>query len=250
MSAAATSTGVYVYGIVRAEELPAVSAEGVAAARVELIERHGLAAIVSRLPEGELRVKRRDLNRHLQVLEEAFAETTIVPCPFGTVLESEQDVESALLAARHDELTATLKRLDGNVQLNVNAVYEEEQLLRELVAGNSDITGLRDASNQLGDAGYYARLRLGELVATLVDERRQADAERILSQLLDVAENVVTDEPGEDGVLKASFLVSRKRVDRFDARLEETARMEHPLIRIEVIGPLPPTAFAGALTER
>lgn len=250
MSAAATSTGVYVYGIVRADELPAVSAEGVAAAPVELIERNGLAAVVSRLPEGELRVKRRDLNRHLRVLEEAFAEATIVPCPFGTVLQSEEEVEDALLVGRRDELMATLKRLDGNVQLNVSAVYDEPQLLRDLVAGNREIAGLREASDQLGDAAYYARLRLGELVATLVDERRQTDAERILSQLLDVAEEVATDPPGEYGVLKGSFLVSRKRLDRFDARLEETARMEHPLIRVEVIGPLPPTAFAGALTER
>jgi hypothetical protein len=250
MSAAATSTGVYVYGIVRADALAAVQAEGVAAEPVELIERDGLAAVVSRLPERELRVKRRDLNRHLQVLEEAFAETTVVPCPFGTVLQSEEDVVDALLVARRGELTATLKRLDGNVQLNVNAVYDEQQLLRELLLGQHEIAALRDASNQLGDAGYYARVRLGELVATLVDERRQTDAERVLSQLLDVAEDVVTDQPGEDGVLKASFLVNRKRVDRFDARLEETARMEHPLIKVEVIGPLPPTAFAGALTER
>jgi hypothetical protein len=250
MSAAATSTGVYLYGIVRADKRPTVPAEGVAAAPVELIEHDGLAAVVSRLPEGDLRVKRRDLDRHLQVLEDAFAETTIVPCPFGTVLQSEDDVENALLGARHDELVSTLRRLDGNVQLNVNAAYDEEQLLRELLRGNSEIAGLRDASNKLGDAGYYARLRLGELVATLVDERRQTDAERVLSQLRDVAEDIAIDQPGEGGVLKASFLVGRKRIDRFDARLEETARMEHPLIRVEVIGPLPPTAFAGALTER
>lgn len=249
MPSAATSTGVYVYGIVRAEELPAVSAEGVAAAPVELLERDGLAGVVSRLPEGELRVKRRDLDRHLRVLEEAFAEATIVPCPFGTVLQSEEDVED-LLVARRDELTATLRRLDGNVQLNVNAVYDEPQLLRELVAGDSEIAGLREASDRLGDAAYYARLRLGELVATLVDARRQTDAERILSQLLDVAEEVATDPPGEYGVLKASFLLNRKRLDRFEARLEETARMEHPVITVEAIGPLPPTAFAGALTER
>ena len=71
MTAAATSTGVYVYGIVRADELPAISADGVAEAPVELVEHDGLAAIVSRLPV-DFRVKRRDLNRHLGVLAEAF----------------------------------------------------------------------------------------------------------------------------------------------------------------------------------
>jgi hypothetical protein len=241
MSPAATSTGVYVYGIVRADELPAVSADGVAATAVELLEREGLAALVSRLPEGDVRVKRRDLDRHLQVLQEAFAEATVVPCPFGTVLPSDADVESILLEGRHDELAATLKRLDGTVQLNVNAVYDDEHLLRELLAANKEVAALRD------DPGYHARLRLGELVAALVEERRRNDAERILSQLLGVAEDVATDPPGEYGVLKASFLVSRKRLDRFDARLEESARKEHPVITVEVIGPLPPTAFARGL---
>jgi len=241
MSAAATSTGVYVYGIVRADDLAAVSAEGVSATSVELLERHGLAALVSRLPEGDVRVKRRDLDRHLHVIQEAFAEATIVPCPFGTVLASEGDVESVLLVGRHDELTTTLKRLDGSVQLNVNAMYDEGNLLRELLAANKEVAALRD------ETSYHAQVRMGELVAALVEERRQADAERILSQLLDVTEDVATDQPGEYGVLKASFLVSRKRVDRFDARLEETARMEHPVITVEVIGPLPPTAFARGL---
>src|SRR2546421_7791218 len=124
---AATSTAVYVYGVVRAEDLPAVSAEGVAGTSVELLEREGLAAVVSRLPTRDFRVKRRDLDRHLRVLEEAFEETTIVPCPFGTVLLSEADVEAALLSGRREELVAALRRLDGMVQLNVKGVYDEEQ---------------------------------------------------------------------------------------------------------------------------
>src|SRR5205814_1147876 len=141
MAASATTTGVYVYGVVRADELPAVSADGVGDSAVELLERDGLAAIVSRLP-GEFRVKRRDLNRHLQVLEEAFGETTVVPCAFGTVLASDADVEAALLSDRRAELQAALGRLDGMVQLNVKAVYEQEELLRELVAGNPEVAKL------------------------------------------------------------------------------------------------------------
>src|SRR3954469_20172643 len=145
MTVAATSTGVYVYGIVRADELPAVAAEGVAGMPVELIEHDGLAAVASRLP-AEFKVKRRDLNRHLQVLEEAFGETTVVPCAFGTVLASEADVETALLSERRPELASALARLDGTVQLNVKAAYEPDELLRELVAKNPDVARLREES--------------------------------------------------------------------------------------------------------
>jgi hypothetical protein len=245
MARSATTTGVYVYGVVRADELPAVSADGVGDSAVELLERDGLAAIVSRLPD-EFRVKRRDLNRHLQVLEEAFGETTVVPCAFGTVLASDADVETALLSERRSELQSALTQLDGMVQLNVRAAYEPDELLRELVARNSDVARLREESMRLGDAGYHQRVRLGELVAGLLDARREQDARRILSALSGVAEDVAVDDPGEYDALKASFLVTRKQLERFDGGLEEVARSLQPLVRTEVIGPLPPTAFAGA----
>jgi hypothetical protein len=237
---AATATGVYVYGVVRAEELPAVSAEGVAGTSVELLEHAGLAALVSKLPPGDLRVKRRDLQRHLGVLEEAFSETTILPCPFGTVLVSEADVETALLSEQHDQLQAVLRRLDGMVQLNVKGVYDEELLLRELVSGDPEVARLRAAS------GYHAKVRLGELVAALVAERRDADAARLVAELSTIAEDVVVEPAGEYIAFKASVLVPRKRLERFDARLEQIARAEQPLLQFEVIGPLPPTAFAAA----
>ena len=245
MAASATTTGVYVYGVVRGDELPAVSADGVGDAPVELLERDGLAAIVSRLP-GDFRVKRRDLNRHLQVLEEAFGETTVVPCAFGTVLASDADVETALLSDRRRELRSALDRLDGRVQLNVKAVYDEDELLRELVGGNADLTRLREESIRLGDAGYRERLLLGERVAGLLEERRQTDAKGILAALEGTVEDVAINEPGEFDALRAAFLVPRKQLDRFDARLEDAAKALQPVVRIEVIGPLPPTAFAGA----
>src|SRR5919201_1204382 len=243
MPAAATATGVYVYGVVRAEELPAVSTEGVAGTSVELLEHEGLAALVSKLPPGDLRVKRRDLNRHLSVLEEAFAETTIVPCAFGTVVDSEADVETALLSGQRDELLAALRRLDGMVQLNVKAVYDEEELLRALVTENPELARLRHA------VGYHEKMRLGELVSALVSERREDDAARLVADLSRAAEDVVLDPVGEYVALKASFLVPRKRLKRFDSRLEKTARQEQPLLQFEVIGPLPPTAFAAATGE-
>src|SRR5881227_3193193 len=204
-SASATSTAVYVYGVVRADELPAVATDGVAGTSVELLEHDGLAAVVSKLPAREFRVKRRDLQRHLQVLEEAFAEATIVPCPFGTVVLSE----------RRDELLAALERLEGEVQLNVKAVYDEEELLRELVQLDPELERLRIATKRLGDAGYYEQIRLGELIAAAVSQRRETDASRLLGQLADSTDDAVVEAGGAYVALKASFLVSRKKLKTF-----------------------------------
>ena len=53
------------------------------------------------------------------------------------------------------------------------------------------------------------------------------------------------EDPPEGAALKASFLVDRKRLARFDDALEKIAASAQPLLRFDVIGPLPPTAFAS-----
>lgn len=208
------------------------------------IERDGLGAVVSVLA-GPLRVRRRDLDRHLEVLGAAFEETTIVPCAFGTVLQSRVAVEDELLAARRDELLALLERLDGRVQLNVRARYDEDAVLREIVETEPEIAALRRRSRELGRAAHFQNIRLGELVAAAFDGRRAHDAGRLLDRLAVEAEDVVLEAASGTLVLKASFLVAQSRSQRFDSVLETLAAEEAPRLTFESIGPLPPSAFAG-----
>ena len=239
------ATPVYVYGVVRSGSIRAAPAEGVADAPTELIERDGLAALVSKLPAGQLRARRRDLTRHLQALEQTFAEATVVPCPFGTILASEEVVESHLLGARRDELLGLLERLEGRVQMNVKAAYDEDEILREVVSTEPEIARLRQKTSRLGDAAYYESIRLGELVSAALDRRRARDAESVLGRLLPEAEDAVSEQTADLVVVKASFLVERARLERFDEALDELASEEGPKLRFESFGPLPPTAFAS-----
>ena len=100
---APATAAAYVYGVVAAEAIPPIERQGVADARVRAIAEGSVAALVSGLPPGELRIRRRDLLSHLHVLEDAFAEGTVVPCAFGMVLSSEEAVRSEFLEPRHDE---------------------------------------------------------------------------------------------------------------------------------------------------
>jgi Gas vesicle synthesis protein GvpL/GvpF len=230
--------------VVASGSLQALDVEGVAGRPVSSIERDGLAAVTTELAEEKLRVRRRDLLRHLRVLEEAFERTTVVPCAFGTVLDSRQAVEEDFLDARQSELRALLERLEGRLQLNVTATYNEEAVLRAILAANPAIARLSAESRSLGDAGHFAAIRLGELVAAALGERRQADAQRLLDRLSAQADDFVAEEAPETTVLKAAFLVQRERAAAFDQALEALAEAEAPLLYFESIGPLPATAFA------
>jgi hypothetical protein len=179
------------------------------------------------------------------VLEEAFEAGTIVPCAFGTLLPSKEAVRRDLLDARRDELLDTLRRLEGLVQLNVRVLYDEDELLREVVSNEPEVARLRDQTRKLGDAGYYERIRLGELVAAAVAARRERDANALYDRLAPLAADIASDEPGEGVALKASFLVERGALKAFDRELGAVAREHARRLVVESIGPLPPTAFAG-----
>ena len=236
----------YVYGVVRADSIPSLEVEGVADAPVRTVVHGDLAALVSALPDGEFRIRRRDLLGHLGVLEKAFAGSTIVPCAFGMVLSSDQAVVDEFLEPRGDELREVLQRLDGFGQLNVRAAYDEEVVLQEIVAGDATIAHLREQTRGLDEvAGHDLRIRLGEHVSAALASVRERDAEALLDRLAPNAADVVVEDAGGD-VLKASFLVAREGSIAFDRELEDASREGAPRLRIEVVGPLPPTAFASA----
>ena len=234
---------VYVYGVVRSRALGSLPVEGIAGGSVELVEDDGLAAVATRLPPGRLRVRRRELSRHLGVLQEAFEQTTVVPCGFGLALESKDAVRHELLRPRRDQLLADLRRLDGRSQINVKTSYDEEAVLRDIVTGEPEIARLRQATARAGAAAYYDNIRLGELVTAALAARRAHDAQRVYDRLAAEAEAAVVEEARDLLILKASFLVEDQRRGRFEAGLEKLADENAPLLRFEEVGPLPPTAF-------
>ncbi len=234
----------YVYGVVAADAIPAIERPGVADAAVHALDHNGVAALVSSLPPGERRIRRRDLMSHLRVLEDAFAETTVLPCAFGLVLSSEEAVRREFLEPRRDALLDLLGRLEGHEQLNVRIAYQEDVVLREIVAADPAIAQLRERTRGLAeDAGYSLRMQLGELVAAALGSARERDGRAILERLAAKAADVVVENAGED-VLKASFLVAPKQAEAFDRELERVAEEQAPRLRIDVVGPLPPSAFA------
>lgn len=182
---------------------------------------------------------------HLGAIERVFAATTIAPCPFGTVLPSKEAVVADLLQPRAAELRDLLRQLEGHVQMNVKAEYDEDEVLRRVVAEDAAIAQTRERAQAAGDAGYYENIRLGEMIAAAIAARRDADAAAIEARLAPLAAATALDPAaGELVVLKGSFLVAKESTAAFDAELDALAG-ESETIRFEVTGPLPPVAFAS-----
>jgi hypothetical protein len=221
------SDAVYVYGVLAAADAASLTTSGVMGAPVRAVQSGDLAALVSDVAGGALAAAR-EVRAHWRVLEAASEQTTVLPVRFGTVMEDDDAVREQLLADGAERLNALLQQLAGRVQLTVRGTYAEDALLRSVVAGSREIAALRERVRRLPEAaGYYERIRLGELIAAEVARQREVDT-------------------GADGAFHFAFLVERDGVDAFSTAVGKLAEELGDRVAIRYVGPLAPYSFAEA----
>ena len=234
---------VYVYGVSSTPRGQRVVAEGIEGSGIHPVEHAGLVALTSRLERRSLTPK--DLRAHWRVLERAFAEGTVLPLRFGTVLESEDAVRERLLAANAERLSTLLSELAGLVQLNVKGRYQEEVLLREIVGGSQAIGELRERLRALpAGVAPAEQLRLGQLVEAEIEGRRLEDAAAALDALESLAVAAREDEAAYPAAFNLAFLVREGEEARFSKAVAELVTRLGERVRIRYVGPIPPFSFA------
>lgn len=241
----------YVYGVISAKADPPAG-PGIGGAGLELIRAEDLAALVSDIDGGEIALGREAMTTHARVLEQALTAGTVLPMRFGVVMSDEDAVRADLLDAHGAQLRSQLEDLAGKVELKLRATYEEERLMREVMAQDPEILRLRDSLRGVPeDATYYARIQLGELVAAGVERARHADSDAILGALVPLSVAVEASEPAHERIAAdASFLVERERIAEFDDEVDRIGRAQAGRLRLKLTGPLPPHSFVRlAATE-
>jgi hypothetical protein len=240
----------YVYGVLRADHKPP-KMKGIADQPLHEVSSGNLAALVSELNDLTLQLGREEMTKHVEVLDKAQENGTVLPMRFGVVMDGEPAIKEHLLEAHREELEQQLTELTGKVELRVRAVYEEQTLLREIVSENAEIAKFRQSlQGKPDDATYYARIRLGELVAEAIQRKREADAAAILDPLEPLAHVTNIGEPPNERVaVTASFLVDEKRMPEFDKAVDGIGRAQANRMKIKYTGPLPPHSFVTLSTE-
>lgn len=234
----------YVYGVVRSDGSPP-AVEGIAGAPLELVAAGTVAALTSVAPAEELEAGREDLLTHSRVLEASLEKGTVLPMRFGVVVPDDDTLRERLLGEHREELTAQLAEMDGKVEIAIKGLYDEEAVLREMVAGDPEIAGLRDAIKGKPEAATYPeRIRLGELVAGAFAAQQERDSAAIVEALRPHAVAVEVGEPVHERMaVNASFLVERSALPAFDRAVDELGAREAGRIRLRYTGPLPPHSF-------
>jgi hypothetical protein len=233
---------VYVYGVITGDKAVEITTEGIeGAGPARLVRAETVAALVGNIAPDPVPTTRRNLNAHAEVLSEAARQTTVLPMRFGVVFPDERRVVDEFLRPSGGQLASLLERFEGMVEATLRGFYEDEDArLREVVQEEPEIARLREETRNVPeDAGYFARIRLGELVASALEARRAADERRILDRLEPRAHAVEREtELPERVVVKAAFLVERGRLQDFDGEVAALAWELADRIRFSYAGPL------------
>jgi len=243
-----TTTALYCYGVMPADAARSRRDGGLGDTPLEAVRHGELAALTSPVPSKKVRARRADLLRHFEVLGTAFEDGTVLPLRFGIVFDDEDSLVANFLRPRHDELVGLLRELRDRVELRVTAHYREEAILAEVVRENPRVDRLREATRGEHGPAHPLLLELGELVAAELRARTDADVRAILERRRRLAVDYELDqEPIEHQVLRASFLVERKRVPGFDKAMDEIASGNAGRIDFKYVGPLPPHSFVNVM---
>jgi hypothetical protein len=236
----AVDAGCYVFGIVPSGAPVPTPDETGPAAGLQLISCGEIAALVGRLPADRPLGRAADLRAHDRVLADVVrAGTPVLPMRFGAVVADEEAVVSELLEPNRDEFTEALSALRGRVQYTVRVGYEEEPVLREVLAAHPEIRQLH------GRPDDAARMRLGELVVRALEQRRPAEASAILTEFVGTADVRVREVTAPDEVLDVAFLVDAEQGAEFERHVEEVAARHAGRLRFRLVGPTAAYDFVG-----
>lgn len=238
----------YVYGIMRAGDAasaarPARSDDG---PQLGTIEHNGVGALVSTVPDGQVRMQRNTILAHANVLQGAFEHGPVLPLRLGTVMADEEAVKGGVLAPQAEALAARLDALDGTAEMQVKAIYAEAPLLRAVLAQNPALKQAVERTRGLPAAAtHFEQIRIGEAIAAAVQSRQATDGEALADTLRPLALAMRVSAPHhERAVMNAAFLVDKHELSRFDKAVEQLSSEHGSDIEFKLIGPMPPYSFA------
>lgn len=213
------------------------------------VRHKGLAAIVSRadfidgnsMPR-ELVVRR--LLDHQKVIESAMGSTPIIPFKFGSLAQSEKEVEQILMEGRA-LFEALLPWVQERMEIELVAKWDREKIFKTLYKEEPEIQSLQKmVEERSGTDALLEKVKLGKIIQQCLFKRRALCKETILSHLRGFAESLWDHEVMDDlMILNAAFLLKKESENEFDRRVEDLDQTFLGEVSFKLIGPLPLYSF-------
>jgi len=257
-----STTGLYAYAITRGLD-PATASEqsGIGGRPVRLVEREGLAVVVSEVDleefgEEGLRRNLEDLSwletvalAHDDVARFSASRAPTAPLRLATVFLGEDSVR-AQLAEWHEQAERALDRIEGRTEWSVKAYSDPSA--RPAPATTSDDSSSGGSTGEGAGRAYLMQRRAAtqrrEQTAQ-EDARIAEDLHAELAGLATMSQRLAPQDPKLSGytgvmILNGTYLLDDAQVERFSKTATDLGE-RHVHIRLEVGGPWPPYSFSS-----
>ena len=245
-------TGKYIYCIIGSGRPRSFGPFGIGAQGAELttICFDDIAAVVSDSPIMKYPLSRDNLIAHEKAIEEVMKEYEVLPVRFSTIAENEEKI-AKILEKEHDRFEELLKTMAGKTELSVIAIFKEDVIYKDIMEKYRDIRAFKERIAGLPpEKNRGPLMEIGRRVEAALQKEREIHKEEILDTLTAMSCDVkVNDNYGEMMIIKAAFLVERRREEEFDRKVNELAEKYAGKIRFKYVGTLPPFNFVNLVIE-
>ena len=234
--------GKYLYCIIKEKKPKEFNVLGIEEGRVYSISQGLLSVVVSDAGIKEYPISRENTLTHQKVIEEVMKEYDVLPISFGTVAESEKNIREKILKLKTRELSDTLEKIKGKVELNLKAVWlDMSNIFQEVLKENKEIQAAKkEASTISGMGKTNLAMEVGKMVAGALEEKKEREAREILEPLKKIAEDFKENKAQLDQVIfNAAFLVSKGKEKEFDEEVSKLGEKYDGKIKFLYVGSLP-----------
>ncbi|MEK6790200.1 MAG: GvpL/GvpF family gas vesicle protein [Deltaproteobacteria bacterium] len=245
--------GNYIYCIIGTNEARNFGPVGIGGRGdiVSTIGYEGVSCVASNSPASDYAVSRENMLTHQKVIEGVMKAHTVLPVRFSTVAKSPEDIRG-LLRKRRSEFIGLLRDMDNKIELGLKAIWKDMGAVFKNIAEQRDEIKRFKERIKSGpkNKAYHDRITLGKMVEAALKEKKEAEAEFILSSLRDISFDIRENKThGDNMILNAAFLVDRVNTKEFDDRVEELNGKRSRDMTLKYVGPVPPFNFVNIVVE-
>jgi hypothetical protein len=239
--------GLYVYCIIRCSDPRRFGNIGIGGDNPVYTVRHqDLAAVVSDTPIRIYDPTRENVLAHEFVNETVMKEHTVLPMSFGTIFRTSEDIIE-LLKSTAKALEDVLEKMQGKIEFGLKVLWDRARVIERIEERDQEIQRLKQGIESGGHSStYFARMQLGRLVESAVEEAANEFVRDIHESLKPVAVASRTNKPiGDRMILNGAYLVDRNQDGEFDRVVKRMSQKYEDVLSFKYTGPWPPYNFVN-----
>ena len=179
---------------------------------------------MTRVSHQKIRPQRANLAVHHKLLHELVQRQAVLPCAFGTVATSEEQLLE-VLRTNCDELLRQLAVLRGKVEMSLGVYWNTSNIFEFFVANNQELKEMRDRVFRPGrEPSMDERLELGRLFESLLQQCRERHTQQVIDTLSPYCAEIRAVDPGAEQMIMKLVCLVHKDQQQVSRRVSKRRR--------------------------